>query len=789
MARPRKVDPQRLLAAIDAGRERSYGTDENSDLGRKRADAIDAYLGLNTNPAPEGRSQVVDRSVYETVHTLMPSLVRIFAASSEDVIKLVPVGPDDEPAAEQSTAVLNHVVTQLNPWEQIVTDWLHDAMLSPTAYCMAYWDESERVITERYEDQSDDQLRTLQQDTGITIVEHETRPDEQGMADAQAAHAAAMAQWQQMAAAAQAQGGPPPPQPPAPGPMHLHTLTIERAENDGKVCLVVLPPEHCWVSQDTPSWRLDRCPFFEYREQKTLHELRAMGLDVPDDISDNESTDDSPEDYSRDRFGENRFDADDDGSQRRVWARMIWVEADAEGDGVSRLYYVIAVGRTILYDEPAGRIHVASMTLQPQPHRHPGMSIAETVIDLQNVRTVIKRGALDNLYLANAPRHAISDKVSLDDYLDARPGLPVRLHGGAMPGDGHVLPLTHPFAFDQIVGSLEYFDQERQNRTGASRYFSGTDAGAINKTASGTIALQNMASMRVEHLARTAAPAVEQLFDIVQELMSKHANRALALKLKGKWVNVDPQAWRTKRDVRISVGVGAGNKESMMGHLQGVLAAQMQVGLPLGLVTRENIHETNIEILKLAGFANPARFWPDPAQLPPPQPPMSPEAIKAQAEMQKLQFQAQQDAHKFQAEQQMEQQRMAMQAQLDQHREEMQARQKLLEQQVAAQADQAKLALDQWKAALDAAVKLEIANKTAETSLETADMARSPDTRVDSLVQTIAELQESMRMRDEEAALPAEFVRGQDGRIAEIRRGASSRKVVRGPDGRPIGLQ
>jgi hypothetical protein len=67
----------------------------------------------------------------------------------------------------------------------------------------------------------------------------------------------------------------------------------------------------------------------------------------------------------------------------------------------------------------------------------------------------------------------------------------------------------------------------------------------------------------------------------------------------------------------------------MMAQLQQVLAAQMQIGLPLGLVTRENIHATNAEIAKLAGFANPDKFWPDPGKLPPQQNPLRPIAVPA----------------------------------------------------------------------------------------------------------------------------------------------------------------
>lgn len=664
------IDQQKLLAAIDAARENSYGSDEHSSLAAKRARWIEQYLGLNTNPAPEGRSQVVDRSVYETIQVMLPSLVRIFASSSDEVCKFVPVGPEDEAAAEQTTAVLNHIVTAQNPWEQICSDWIHDSLLLANGYCMAYYDVSQTNVREVYEGQSDDQLAALLSDTDVKVIQHSERPDEQGNADAQRGYEQALQQFQQaqqqyqMAAQqAQMQGQPlpPPPQPPQPPqPILLHDLVIERTSNKGKVCIKVLPPEHCRISADTPDWTLKDCPYFEFRQQSTIADLRSMGLDVAEDVSDDED-DDQEEDWSRNRFGEDTINADDgEGVMRRVWARMIWLKADAENDNISRLYYLIVVGRTVLFAEPVGRIPVASMTPQPLPHRHIGMSVAETVSDLQDIKTAVKRGGLDNLYLANNGRHIVSSRVNLDDFLDARPGGVVRMLDDSMPAEGHVVPLVHPFAFEQIIGSLEYFDQERQNRTGASRYFAGTDAGAINKTASGTIALQNMAAMRVEHIARMMAPAVEHLFSCVHEIISKHENKPLTIKLRGQWTTVDPQAWRTQRDVRISVGVGAGNKDSMMAQLGQLFAAQMQL-LPAGIAGPQQLHATVTEMAKLAGFANPGKFWVDPSTQPPRPPQPDPVMMIEQA---KLQQQGQIKQAELVQEQQLEAAKLNQTAQL-----------------------------------------------------------------------------------------------------------------------------
>jgi hypothetical protein len=782
------IDKDALLAAIDAAKENAYGTDEQSTLGTRRRKAIEAYLGLNTNPAPEGRSQVVDRSVYETIQTQLPSLVKIFAGSSEEVCKCTPLGPDDEMAAEQHTAVLNYIVTQQNRWEQICADWIHDAMLLANSYCMAYWDDSENIVQETYEGQSDDQVATLLADTSITVVQHSQSIDEEATALAQK-------EWQQQSQQAAQQGI----QLPPPQPVASHDLVIERKEHDGKVCIRVLPPEHCYVSSDTPDWTLKECPYFEFKQEKTIAELRAQGLDVPDDIGDDED-DDSVETTARDRFDEDRFGDDAKGSMRRVWARMVWIRADAEGDDKSRLYYAILVGRTVLFCQQVARIPVSSMTAQPLPHRHIGMSEAETVDDIQDIRTAVTRGGLDNLALANAGRHAISSRVSLEDFLDNRPGGVVRMLDDSLPAEGHIMPLVHPVAFEQIIGSLEYFDQIRQNRTGASRYFSGTDAGAINKTAAGTMALQNMASMRVEHKARMMAPAVEELFACVQEILQKHSNKALTIKLRGKWTTVDPQAWRTKRDLRISVGVGAGNKESMAMQLQGQLGAQLQL-MPLGLARPENLYATVIELAKLGGFANPERFWTDPTTAPPmPQPP-SPEMVKAQSAMQIKQMELQANAQQFQAEMQAKYQELQAQHQAkiqeiqanlelqnandardamrEQRKAETDAQVELLKEENKKQVAAMQAEIEKYKADLDAQVKLTIAQNQAQAQAASGEQANTAMTGVQKLLQDMSE----------QMSAPAEIVRGPDGKAIGVKKGQTTRVIKRDDAGKAVGLQ
>jgi hypothetical protein len=138
-----------LIAAIDAAEQSSYNSEGDTTLSTDRAFAIDQYLGKNLEPAPDGRSQVIDRSVFETIQWILPSLCRIFA-NGDDVVELPPIGPEDEQAAKQEGQYLNWVVLQKNNWFETFITWATDAMLTKNGYCLAYSEERTSTDVDQY---------------------------------------------------------------------------------------------------------------------------------------------------------------------------------------------------------------------------------------------------------------------------------------------------------------------------------------------------------------------------------------------------------------------------------------------------------------------------------------------------------------------------------------------------------------------------------------------------------------------------------------------------------------
>lgn len=638
------MDNDLLIAAIDAAEQSSYSSEGDTQLSTDRAYAIDMYLGKNLEPAPEGRSQVIDRSVFETIQWILPSLCRIFA-NGDDVVELPPVGPEDEAMAKQESQYLNYVILQQNNWFETFITWATDAMLSKNAYCLAYGEERTNVEVEQYKRQTEEGVKLLMSDKDNQLEVTAQYPDPdyvepppQPMVDPATGQPVV-----------DPMTGQPAMQPPPPPPM-LFDVTVTRSQPDRKVCIRVLPPERCKVSYHTPSFRINaECPYFEYYDYKTLSDLTADGFDLPDEIPDDWSIDEE-EDLARDQYDEQSWRQqtnEPDPSMRRYKVRMIWIKHDGNEDGIAELLYVVRIGQHILHSEQVTRIPVASLVAIPTSHRHIAISVADIVADIQRIKTAILRQGLDNLYLANNPRTFITDKINLDDALVSRPGGIVRGEAGAVYGQD-IAPLVMPFVFPQAMEGLEYMDQVRENRTGTNRYFTGIDQNAMNKTATGIQQLSSMAAQRVEQIARIMACGIEDLFSIVHELILKGGHKKEVVKLSNNWVTVDPSAWKKRYDFRISVGYAAGNKDALVQKLMMIAAMQEKAlagGLPI--VTPQNAYETALELTKASDFSAPQRFWTNPKEIPPPEPPkpdptvVAAEQIKAQASTQNKQAEIQ----------------------------------------------------------------------------------------------------------------------------------------------------
>jgi len=580
------------------------------ELAEQRRKALRYYLGEPFGNEVEGRSKVVSTDVSDTIEWILPSLLKIFTAG-DDVVRFEPTGPEDDEVAKQATEYVNWIFNRDNGGFLVLYALFKDALLQKNGIAKVWWEEGETATRETYKRKSFEEMQLVLADPDVEPVEH--------------------SEYQDAGVVIGPQGLP------VERRVIYHDFVVKRRRFAGAVRVIPVPPEEFLISRRARS--IEEAPFVAHRLRKTVSELIEMGYDrdLIDRLPGAEDDDPTGEQHERSAFDDEQGDrtlADGPNrAMREVWITECYVKADWDGDGIAerRKVTVAGSGPEILDNEPwDGPVPFISVTPILMPHRFFGLSIADLVMDLQLIKSTILRQILDNLYLSNNGRHIISDQVNLDDMLTSRPGGIVRLKNGAMPGQGHILPLDTPLVASQAFPMLEYIDGVRENRTGVTRYNQGLDADTLNKTATGINQIMSAAQQRIELIARVfAETGVKDLFRKILELVNRNQNAPRIIRLRNRWVPMDPREWSTQMDVSINVGLGTGNKDQMLLHLQNLLSIQvqairMQGGIDGPLVTLENVYNTLAKLVENAGLKSADPYFTAPGARPampaPPQP-------------------------------------------------------------------------------------------------------------------------------------------------------------------------
>jgi len=554
----------------------------DTETTEQRRQAIKAYNRDPYGNEVEGRSQIVTGEVAEAIDGALPQLLRIFTQSDE-VARFEPKGPGDEEKAKQATEYCNWILMNENPGVTIFHDWFKDALTYKNGIIKVWWEDMTEVNTESYENLSSDELTMLLSDGQYEIVSQEEI----------------------------LVGEIPDPMTQMPVPVFAYNVKIKKIDKKGRVVIENLAPEEFIVSKKTRL--LHESPFCAHRRLATRSELVAMGFDK-DVIADLPTYNDleyTTERVARFSNGEQPDDPSLDPAMQEVEVYEAYMKVDYDGDGIAELRRIVYAGHEILDNEEADYVPFCSICPIPMPHKFYGHSLADRVTDLQLIKTTITRQILDNLYLSNNARMMVVDgQVNLDDMLTVTPGGVVRVKN-----PNAVQPLAVPMVAGQAFPMLDYMDQVQAKRTGVTDASKGLDPNILqNTTATAVAMMQNAGAARIELIARIfAETGVKDLFRNILHLVCKYQDKERIIRLRGKFVPIDPREWSNEYDVSINVGLGTGSKEQQMGMLAMIMDKQEQILQQFGpanpLVSVGQYRQTLGRMIEAAGFKDSTEFF------------------------------------------------------------------------------------------------------------------------------------------------------------------------------------
>lgn len=588
--------PSELLNFLQNEQQRAIDT----SLNEKRKIANEFYRGEPFGDEVDGRSQLVTRDVAEVVDYMTVAIMRTMV--SDKVVEFEARTAEQQEAAKEATELVAWQFMRQQSGVTIIRDCLMSGLLEKTGVLKTWVEPTEEVV-------EDVALVTQLGDESIIAAE----PIE-GEYDAD----------------------------PMTGEVVPVYQVRRKVEGQPRFRDAAVPNEEFGFSPDARS--LDEADYIIHRTRHTLMAIMAMFGISEEDARSLGSAYIEGQELSDTRDAERSYKDSDDGAiglARKVWLNEEYVRWDYNGDGHAERLKIHRVGSKVLMAEPIDEQPFVIWSPFPSAHRIVGESLADKTMDIQRIRSMLLRQAMDALYFANAPRVLIDtnnmDENTIDDVLSIVPGAPIRYRGSAPA------PWQMPFAAPHAFTALEYMTGERESRTGITRHNQGLNPDTLNKTASGMAMLQQQGAQMEEYVARNFAECLAELFEKKLRLMRKFGIMA-ELRIGGEFRQIDASNIEGEMDIGIRVGLGTGRKDQRIAYRMQILEMQKQardVNLPI--VDDEKLFASADAIVADMGLGDGNQFFIDPKTAPAKEPQKDAATIEAEG---KIALQQQQEAQR-----------------------------------------------------------------------------------------------------------------------------------------------
>ena len=562
----------------------NYDTEYSAD----RIKALDYYLAEPFGNEVEGKSQVVDTTVSDVVEQIMPSLMRVFCGSDK-YVRFSPRNAEDAELAEQASDYVNYIIAHDNNGYKIIDTWIRDSLLFKIGCVKFYYDDTTTVEEETYENLNDAELALLLNNPDVEVVEQSTNVTNVTMMDGAEVAAA-----------------------------ESFDMRVKVTRKSGKVRIENVPPEEFLFNRRAKS--LEDARFVCHRTTMTVSELISMGYDEEEILEHVGSTRVELEEERDVRFGDIGSGSDvspADDSQQEVAVFDSVILMDFDGDGIAERRRVLSIGDAgthVLENEVTDHIPFAVISPINMPHRLIGRSIFDLTKDVQQIKSVLMRQYLDATYLTVNPRTvAVEGQVNLDDLLDGTAGGVIRARNA-----GAVQMLGGQGVGGEVLPLLKFMDDIKGNRTGITAASAGLDPNALQSTtASAVAATVKGAGQKIESFCRNIAEGgMKDLFKGILLLTTKYQQNERVIRLRNKFVPIDPREWDSEFDVVVNVGLGTADDEQKIAFLTQIAAKQEVILEKLGpdnpLCNLQQYATTLREIAEMGGFKDSGKFFNDP---------------------------------------------------------------------------------------------------------------------------------------------------------------------------------
>lgn len=562
-----------------------------------RTNSLKAYMAQPYGNEVAGRSQVVMSDVANTIESIMPTMLRIFAGGAE-VVKVSGQGPEDENGAKLMGELVNWQSQKCFNSFLVFYDWFKDAFMYRLGVIKRYWRKETQYKDREYKDLSDAEFEAILAKGNFEVLEHQETIVAEGQIDPLNGEMVVP-------------------------PVVSHYLKGREVIEISQPMVEVLPPEEFIFD---PRCKDLADSFCAHKKRVHKSEMRKYGLkdaDIADAVAEM-----SGENLKQERFrdlGGSNFLIDADDEDFIYIYECYYNQYDK--DGKPEPIKAIIMGNRVVEAEANkyGRPPFRALSAIRMTHRVVGRSFADLVDEVQRLKTALVRYILDNIYFQNNGQRVVNPfKINMDDLFTQNvPGGIIRTKDANTPVGDALMPVPVNPLPPWVFTFLEYADGSiLENRTGVTRYNQGLDSKTLNKTATGISQIMSASQQRIELIARLfAETGVKGLFEDLIQMNLDFLDSPATIRLNEQWQSISPSDIDGKYDINIDVGIGTGTKEMIVGQLMQMLQLYLQglsrpmmdpaTGAPTFVITPQNVVEIVKAVWENMGFKNSDKYVQD----------------------------------------------------------------------------------------------------------------------------------------------------------------------------------
>lgn len=502
----------------------------------------------------EGRSNVVKTEVRDAIRNTIPSIMRVLLQSRKPV-KYIPSSIQNAVWIEQQAEYVNQLFYASNGYKQLL-EAITESLKLKLGILKVFWEPKTKAQYIRMTSITEQMLEALLSDDSFEVTDYSAVDTNEDTSLGN--------------------------QNPS---INLFDVEGYQLHPFGTIILEAVPNYEFFINRNASS--IEQAIESGVHGQRGLTSVQeCIEMGIPEDATDWLKIDDEDPEQSdftsssQARRGYTK-DAPNDMSSVDILRREIllteaYVSYDLEGNGFNQLYKFFMGGsnHVYLHHEPVEDSPFALAQPYITPFTVYGDSMADMTINEQDTSTSLLRALIDNAHASNGVKIAADpSKTSFKDIMNPALNAPVRKRMGDT-----IQTIQIPFTGQGNLATLQYLDQDIQNKVGITKAAQGLDPDALQSTDKQAVLNtiqtgQGQTELIVRNIVETC---LTRVFKLLLKLSIRHYNPIQLMETKGKFIPVNITMFDPDAVALPNVGLGTGQPQQVQAALSFVYQEQKQ---------------------------------------------------------------------------------------------------------------------------------------------------------------------------------------------------------------------